>query len=57
MFGNWKEKTRMLLDALGTQHVETFMKESKPLDYARYGFAYRRATRKKIEEAKKERRK
>jgi len=41
---NWKEKLRSLLDALETNHVETFMKEAKPMDYTRYGFAYRKAT-------------
>ena len=46
----WKEKVRTLLDALGTQHVETFMKSAKVADYARYGFAYRKLKAKYIKE-------
>ena len=51
---DWKEKLRTLLDALGTQHVETFMKSAKALDYTRYGFAYRKATEDKIAEQRKQ---
>ena len=51
---NWKEKLRTLLDAIGTQHVETFMKSAKALDYTRYGFAYRKATEDKIAEQRKQ---